>query len=353
MRLKSNVLFVVLLAFSLVVTGCGKKNSTETDATTSPSKKAELESNIDTQGGGSSTTSEDGTEVKIEQETEPEKEKENELETKNEAEKDTENDTKKEPERVVASSVAVVQILNALSVPMVGVPTSSYELPESVAQATKIGNAMSPDLEVIASLNPSVIVSVDSLSEDLKTQFETLKIESQFVNLSSYEGLLDSITALGERFDAKEKAKELVDAYRSREEAIKISIEKKEAPSVLIIFGAGSSFMVASDNSYVGDLVKRVGAKNIIADAKTAFTPVDMEYLADKNPDYILFMAHANPKESLKAFETEFSSNAAWKNFDAVKNGKVIALETGYFGMSANLLAMDAMEKLVTILYTE
>ena len=55
-------------------------------------------------------------------------------------------------ENVVASSVAVVQILDALGVPMVGVPTSSYELPQSVADATRIGNPMSPDLEVIASL---------------------------------------------------------------------------------------------------------------------------------------------------------------------------------------------------------
>lgn len=267
---------------------------------------------------------------------------------------DETSDTKKEQkDTVVASSVAVVQILDELGVEMVGVPTSSYQLPESVKDATRIGNPMSPDIEVVASLEPTVVVSVDSLSEDLKSQFESVGAESFFVNLSSYEGLKESIAELGERFDVKEKADEIISGFESKEAEIAKLVEDKESPSVLIIFGASGSFMVASEDTYVGDLVKRVGGENVITDAPAAFSPVDMEYLASQNPDYILFMAHANPEESLKAFQEEFATNVAWQSFDAVKNDKVIALETEYFGMSANLLAVDAMEKLTEILYGE
>ena len=258
-----------------------------------------------------------------------------------------------EKDTVIASSVAVVQILDALGVEMAGVPTSSYELPESVKDATRIGNPMAPDMEVIASLEPTVVVSVDSLSEDLKTQFDNIGIESFFVNLSSYDGLKESITKLGERFNVKEEADKLISGFESKESEIATMAEGKEGPSVLIIFGASGSFMVASENTYVGDLVKQVGGKNIITDAPAAFSPVDMEYLASQNPEYILFMAHANPEESLAAFKKEFETNVAWQSFDAVKNDKVIALETGYFGMSANLLAVNAMEKLAEILYAE
>ena len=256
-------------------------------------------------------------------------------------------------ENVIASSVAVVQILDAIDVPMVGVPTSSYELPESVKDAARIGNPMEPDMEIIASLEPTVIVSVDSLSADLQAQFDTLGAESLFINLSSYDGLKTSIAALGERFGKAEAAQAVIDGFKVKEENIEKAIEGKEAPDVLIIFGAGSNFMVASEASYVGDLVKRVGGINVIQNAPAAFSPVDMEYLASCDPDYILFMAHANPAESLAAFKTEFESNAAWQNFSAVKENKVIALETGYFGMSANLQAADALEKLVGILYGE
>ncbi len=255
--------------------------------------------------------------------------------------------------RVVASSVAVVEILDALGVPMVGVPTSSYELPESVAAAERIGNPMAPDMEVITSLEPTVIISVNSLSEDLKAQFETLKIPSEFVDLSSYDGLKGSILSLSTYFGLEGKGKEIVAAFESKETAIASEIAGKESPSVLIIFGASNTFMTATEATYVGDLVKRAGGENILTGMQGSFIPVDMEFLADKNPEYILFMAHANPEESLEAFKKEFETNEAWQNFDAVKNDKVIALDTGYFGMSANLLASEAMEKLVGYLYTE
>lgn len=335
MRLKRNIVLALTLAVGLMVVGCGKKDSVDSDATSSASKKESVDSSANV--GSSDAGADDVTENK---ETEEKKE-------------DTISEDVEFTDKVVASSVAVVQILDALGVPMVGVPTSSYELPESVAYATRIGNAMTPDLEVIASLNPSVIVSVDSLSADLKAQFDTLKIESAFVDLASYDGLKEAITSLSKRFNVEAKAEELIASFEEREGKITSMIDGKEGPSVLIIFGAGTSFMVASESSYVGDLAKRVGAKNIIEDAKASFTPVDMEYLADKNPDYILFMAHANPEESLVAFRKEFETNAAWQNFDAVKNDKVYALETSYFGMSANLLAVDAMEKLVEIIYAE
>lgn len=256
-------------------------------------------------------------------------------------------------DKVVASSVAVVEILDVLGVPMVGVPTSSYELPESVANATTIGNPMSPDIEVIASLEPSVIVSVDSLSADLTEQFKMLGAEVLFVDLSSYDGLKETITKLGKRFGVEDKAQKIIKDFETRETAVAEAVKGKEAPSVAIVFGAGTSFMMVSEDAYVGDLVKRVGGKNIISDAPSAFSPVDMEYLAAKNPDYILFMSHANPEESLKAFKKEVEANPAWQNFEAVKNDNLITLPTGYFGMSANLLAIDAMEKLEDILYGE
>ena len=327
MRLKRVIALGLILGMSVLAVGCVKKDTENTDATSNATEVAE-------ETNETSSTQEEGTATDAETDT------------------TTSSDSVTE-ERVVASSVAVVQILDALAVPMVGVPTSSYELPESVADVTRIGSAMSPDMEVIASLEPTVVVSVDSLSEDLKTQFDSLKIDSEFVNLDSYDGLKEAIKSLGDRFGVSEKAEELVASFEARETDIQKSIEGKESPSVLIIFGAGTSFMVASEDSYVGNLASIVGATNILTDAPSSFSPIDMEYLADKNPDYILFMAHANPEESLEAFKQEFEKNKAWQNFDAVKNGNVVALETGYFGMSANLNAVDAMEKLVDILYGE
>ena len=62
-------------------------------------------------------------------------------------------------------------------------------------------------------------------------------------------------------------------------------------------------------------------------------------------------MTHANVEESLEAFEKEFDENAMWNNFTAIKEDRVIALDSKMFGMSANLFVSEAVEELEEILY--
>ena len=254
-------------------------------------------------------------------------------------------------ERVIVGSVALVKILDALGVKMIGVPSTSYTLPDSVAEATAIGNPMSPDMEVMLSLEPTVIVALESLGEDYKTNFSSENIETLLVSLSSYEDLKETITLLGERFGKEKEAAHIIDEFTSREASILEKVAGKESPEVMIVFGAPGNFMIATTESYVGDLVSRVGGINIIDDTSSSFIPVNMEYLADKNPDIILTMSHASPEVMKAVFEEEFATNELWQHFDAVKEGNVVNLDSNYFGMSADLSALDAMEMLADILY--
>lgn len=326
--MKKIVLGAIIATMLVVSTGCSK--SKDVDSSTSAFKETKVEvSTID-----SSNTSQNNEEGSYKDES---------IEVLGTSEE----------VRVVASSVAVVNILDKLGVPMVGVPTSAYTLPDSVEDATRIGNPMSPDMEVIKSLEPTILISVDSMSGELKTQFESLEIPATFVNLSSYQGLKDSISTLGTVFGKEVEANAMLAEFETKEAEVAKAIDGKEAPNVLIIFGVSGQFMTATESTYVGDLVKTVGAKNIMEDTKGAFVPVDMEYLASKNPDYILLMVHANVEETLASFEKEFETNKAWNNFTAVKEGNVIGLEPGVFGTSANLQAPDALLELIDILYAK
>ena len=148
----------------------------------------------------------------------------------------TEQTETEEAGNVVASSVAIVEILDAMNIPMVGVPTSSYTLPESVADATEIGNPMSPDMEVITSLESDYIISVDSLEADLGDQFKATGATTYFADLSSYEGLKTTITDLGALFGNKDAASAVIAGLEEKEANVEAEVEGKEAPTVLIIF---------------------------------------------------------------------------------------------------------------------
>ncbi|MBU5899381.1 ABC transporter substrate-binding protein, partial [Vibrio cholerae O1] len=97
-------------------------------------------------------------------------------------------------------------------------PTSSYDLPESTKDAVKVGNPMNPDLEIIKSLNPDVVVSVDTLGEDYKKLFTDNNIPSEFIDLTTLEGLKTSISTLGERFNKTEKANEILNELKVKED---------------------------------------------------------------------------------------------------------------------------------------
>lgn len=251
-------------------------------------------------------------------------------------------------EVVVATSVAVTEILDKLGVEVSGVPTTSYELPESTKDATKVGSPMNPDLEIIKSLNPTCVVSVDTLGSDFEKQFTENNIPSMFVNLSTVDGLKETIVNLGEKFDKSEKAVEIIAELENKENELNLS-KKENKEDILILFGAPGSVMVSTDNSYVGNLVKIAGGNNIFESESSSFIQVNMEEIIKRNPDKILIMTHAVPEEAKKAVEEEFAK-ATWQQLDAIKNNKVYYLENGYFGMSANLKVIEALDKLGAIL---
>ena len=78
---------------------------------------------------------------------------------------------------------------------------------------------------------------------------------------------------------------------------------------------------------------------------------VNKEDLAMLNPEKILVMVHALPEETKAALEAEMASDSAWQNINAVKEGNVIYLDSKYFGMSANLKVIEALDLLGDILY--
>lgn len=254
---------------------------------------------------------------------------------------------------VIATSVAVTEILDELGVKVSGVPTTVYELPESTKGAVEVGNPMSPDLEIIKSLNPSVVVSVDTLGSDYEKLFTDNNIPSEFVSLSSLEGLKETIKTLGERFNKEDKVEEILSELTSKEEAMAASINEDEKPEILVLFAAPGSTMIATPASYIGSLVELVGGNNMVQDTSSAYVTYNKEEIAKLNPEKILVMIHALPEQTKAALEKELATDSAWQSIEAVREGKVEYLDNNYFGISANLRVIEGLDILYNIVHSK
>lgn len=254
--------------------------------------------------------------------------------------------------KLVATSPAVADICDKLELDLVGVCETSGTIPDRYKDITTVGMAMNPDLEIIKSLNPDYILSPNSLQNDLQPKYSSIGIKSIFVNLRSVEGMYDSIEYLGKKFGKEDKAEELVQEYKEFLEKYKSENEGKENPKVLILMGLPGSYIVATDNSYVGSLVKMAGGTNVYGDGDgEEFLNANTEDMQLKDPDIILRAAHALPEDVTKMFNDEFATNDIWKHFRAVQNGKVYDLSYDKFGMSAKFNYPEALDELQPLLY--
>ena len=255
--------------------------------------------------------------------------------------------------RIAATSPAVADICDKLDIDLVGVCFSTVStIPDRYKDATQLGTAMNPDTEILASLDLDWILSPSSLESDLQPKYAAIKTKSAFLNLKSVEGMYKSIEELGEMFDRQEQAQKLVDEYTSFMNKYKNKNKGKESPKVLVLMGLPGSYIVATDNSYVGSLVKLAGGTNVYGDGGgQEFLNANTEDMETKDPDIIVRCAHALPDEVVEMFNEEFSANDIWKHFRAVQEGKVYDLSYEYFGMSAGFDYPQALVELQPILY--
>ncbi|WP_241674810.1 heme ABC transporter substrate-binding protein IsdE [Paenibacillus luteus] len=254
-------------------------------------------------------------------------------------------------QRVISTTVAITQMLDALEVDLVGVPTSSKILPARYDDVTRVGNPMSPDMELVKSLKPTEVLSVTTLEYDLKPVFEAAGMQAGFLNLTSVESMNLELKKLGETYGKQAQAQVIIDRFDAKVAEIKEATEGKEKPTVLILLGVPGSYLVATEKSYIGDLVRLAGGVNIAQGVDVEYLASNTEYLHNSNPDVILRAAHGMPEEVVKMFDKEFQKNDIWKHFKAVQNDRVYDLEESLFGTTGNLFAVDAIDALMGMLY--
>ena len=175
-----------------------------------------------------------------------------------------------------------------------------------------------------------------------------------FLNFKSTVILYKSLEELGKILGKQEEASKAVEEFRSYMESYYKNNTSKSSPTVLILMGLPGSYVVATESSYVGSLVKLAGGENVYGDGDGQdFLNINAEDMVDKKPDIILRTAHALPEQIQQMFAEEFKENDVWKHFDAVKNNKVYDLDAEKFGMSATFTYQEALEDLGKILYED
>lgn len=263
----------------------------------------------------------------------------------------SETQEKQQENRIVALSVSIVDLLGEMGVEMIGVPTSQYKLHEDAAGVTQVGLPMSPDLEIVASLAPTHVLSLTTLKSMVQPKLDQIGIEGTYLNMENIDEMKKSITELGVLFHKEKEAMTLIEKFEQDVNEILKSVAGKESPKVLVLFGFPGNYLIATSASFVGQMVEILGATNVVQEDSMAYASVNMEELIISQPDVILRLTHGIREEVIEMFNKEFMENPVWQQFQAVNTGRIYDLDDSKFNVSATLDTAEALNELAEIIY--
>lgn len=258
------------------------------------------------------------------------------------------------PERLITTSVPLAEMLHLLDVTPVGVPTSTNPLPAEFDSIERIGSPMQPDLEVLTSLQPEVILGAKSLQSTLDKNLEGINLKTAYLPTDSFEDLKLSFKTLGTYFGKEKEMHKVLDRLVEKELELVKKGEGKDLPSVMLMIGTSDSFMVMNEKSYVGSLIKRLGAENIattVLKATDTYSPINLEDVVVADPDIILVLASGDHGASEDMFKKEVENNDTWTKLSAYKNDNIHILDYEVFGVTSIKNAEKALTDVSNYFY--
>ena len=76
-----------------------------------------------------------------------------------------------------------------------------------------------------------------------------------------------------------------------------------------------------------------------------------MEEIQMQNPDAIFYVAQGKDQETAEQMAEQLFTSDAWKNLDAVKNGRVYVLDQKLYNLKPNANWASALKDLESMLY--
>lgn len=258
------------------------------------------------------------------------------------------------PERVITTSVPLTEMLHLLGVTPVGVPTSTNPIPADFDAIERVGSPMQPDLEVVTNLEPDLILGAETLRSTLEKNLEDIDLEPTYLPTESFDDLKLSFKVLGTYFNKIDETNEVLSSILEKENELLEQAKGKDLPSVMLMIGTSDSFMVMSERSYLGSLVKKLGADNIATTALNVtetYAPINMEDVVAADPDIILVLASGDHGASEDMFQKEVDSNDIWKKLSAYQNDKVHILDYDIFGVTSISNVEQALTQIANYFY--
>jgi len=256
------------------------------------------------------------------------------------------------PERIVSMAPNVTEILFALGLGdhVAGV-TRFCDYPPEARSIRRIGGLVDPNIEVIQSLDPGLVIAFRGNPLRLVDRIRKLGLPVFVLDIGQgLEALFPLIAKIGRVTRTEGRAGELAAGLRRRLEAVDAAMSEVGTRPKVFVLLYGQGLWTCGGESYVDDLIARAGGTNVASSLPKKWVLYKREQILEDNPDVIFILARSGK---------DFATGRDWllrkarvESVAAVRSGKVYELDENAASRFGPRL-MDVLERMVRLLHPE
>jgi iron complex transport system substrate-binding protein len=254
------------------------------------------------------------------------------------------------PQRIISLAPSNTQILFAIGVGnrVVGVTDYDHQPYNFTAwieagNMTSIGGFSTPNKEVIASLNPDLILATPVNDADVAS-LRNLGYKVLVLNPNSVDGVLADITMVGQATGATQNATALVNSINTQISDIEAKIAAANLPKPTVYYEVWNNpLMSAGSTSFINDVISKAGGINIFENETQQYPTVSSETVVQKNPDVIMLPTDmANPGDTpFYGSVDQVKARPGWSGISAVQNNRIVIVDGDLFAEAGPRIAQN------------
>lgn len=241
------------------------------------------------------------------------------------------------PQRIVSTAPSITEMLYALGLgDRVAGVTTFCNYPPQAAKKPKIGTYLRPDVEMILSLRPDVVLAEKSMIRQAIT-LPTLRLNVVELDDATITGIVESIRQIGALCGVPERAGKLCSSIQGGLDSVRQRTKGLPRRRVLFVVGRTpgriEDLIAAGNSSYLNEVMEIAGGENVMADAAIAYAKVSLEEVLVRDPEVIVDMGEMSRTVGVTEAEKR-AVVALWKrypNLTALRRKRVFAVASDIF----------------------
>ncbi len=226
--------------------------------------------------------------------------------------------------------------------------TDYCDYPAEALRKPHVGGAVNPNLEVVVSLMPDLVLASKSINRrETVNALDHIGLPVYVTDPHSVEGMIASVEHIGNAMGVDKSSSVLAENLRARLAELDHRVSGTAPRRVLFVVWTDPLISVGR-YTFIADALRRAGGRSVV-DTRVEWPHVSMEEMVKLQPEFLVF-ASAHTGDAQHDIET-LRTLPGWRSLNAIQQGNIIVISDSINRPAPRMV--DAIEQLARALHPE